>query len=120
MKSLVPRGTEWEDVVRDFLETGCVVKSGKGEPLIGALRREGIGNENVEEHAAFSFGKCVVIVLERTVEAKECWLYMPSCGKIRKSPDGIQPARRRREKSFRRRERTLKKIKGRSQVQEIL
>lgn len=66
-----------EDIVNDFLETGCEL--GKFERFF-LMKRLGLKTQMVESiniHSAFTINRRLICVL-KTQPASECWLYYPA------------------------------------------
>ncbi|MBI3314049.1 MAG: hypothetical protein HYZ83_07420 [Candidatus Omnitrophica bacterium] len=86
LNSPVPvKSSEWEYVLEDLLEMGTQLKKHERQFLLEALRSEDTSKEAIEVHPAFSVGKQMVIILEKSAAGtEECWIFSQAEKKIRK------------------------------------
>lgn len=71
----------WEDLVEDFLEVAGRMNPAQRQDVLENLRLEGITQEHLEVHPAFSIqGKLMVIL--RGGLFQKCILYFPQQGRF--------------------------------------
>lgn len=75
--------SEWEYVLKDYLDLGCSMKEEDQNFLIQDLRNEKIQATEITMHQAFSISNYLVIIT-KNVFSKECWLYQPQKKMLRK------------------------------------
>lgn len=73
----------WKDIVDDYLDTGCTLKSPERKILIEKLNSQGVLGDSITEHSAFSIdGRLVVLI--RGNGTRECWIYDPNTRQVDK------------------------------------
>lgn len=71
----------WEYLVRDFFELECRLSEKDYLLPLLELRREGVAQEHVEPHPAFSIDGRLIVIL-RHPKARQCWFYDPAMKKL--------------------------------------
>ncbi len=75
--------SEWEYVLKDFLEMGSSLNPEECLCLVEELRRQSICADSIDVHSTFSIDGKLVVVVEDT-NTVECWLYYPKERRILK------------------------------------
>ena len=83
MNNAYPSGFRvvWEDLVDDFLETGCRLSDEERALLLNQLRSQGVMAHAIHAYPSFTIGKKTIVVCD-SGHSDECWLYYPKEKKI--------------------------------------
>lgn len=79
----LPRSV-WQDLVHDFLEMACFLRTEEQELLVQELQKHNIQAENIDVYPCFAINGQVVIVCEEEGAAQACWLYFVKKQRIQK------------------------------------
>ncbi|HOE68781.1 MAG TPA: hypothetical protein PK997_06315 [Candidatus Omnitrophota bacterium] len=66
--------SDWEYVMRDFLEVKCSLKEREQEYLLDFLKTKGVSEKPVRIYPAFSVADCLVVVTDG-MKTKRRWFY---------------------------------------------
>ena len=72
-----------KDLAGDFLEMACFLNPDQSGFLLRELACERFAAETLEVHPCFSINGVAIVVSEQP-ELRECWIYFPKAGEIRK------------------------------------
>ena len=70
-------GTEWVDIVEDFLEVRCRLNDSSRSYLLQALRRIPVAVNEIDTPSSFRIGRHLIVLTEDGQTPEECWLFSP-------------------------------------------
>lgn len=74
---------QWQNIVADFLETGCYLNREQRDFILNELKMEAGLMEHIDVHPAFTINRKLVCVLD-IPSVEECWFYFPHRARIEK------------------------------------